>query len=260
MDFTGKVALVTGGGNHIGLATTRLLASLGAAVAINDVRAERAFHAADALDKEGQRALAVPADVRDSAAVAAMVQRTVDTFGRLDVLVNSAGQGSFAPVLEMTEAAWDLELGTNLKGTFLVSQAAARTMVAQGHGGSIVCLASTAAESARASGISHCASKAGVVMVMKVMALELGKQGIRVNAVAPGLVPGPDQGSSQTYRDAFLQMLPLGRLGQADDIARAIAFLASDNAAWITGEVLHVDGGFLAGRALPHNMAAAGTP
>src|SRR5438045_402208 len=117
MDFTGKVALITGGGSHIGLTTARLLASLGAAVAINDVRAERAFHEADRLDKEGKRALAVPADVRDSAAVTAMVQRTVDTFGRLDVLVNSAGQGSFAPVLEMTEAAWDLELNTNLKGT-----------------------------------------------------------------------------------------------------------------------------------------------
>src|SRR5581483_400903 len=129
MDFTGKVALVTGGGQHIGLTTARLLASLGAAVAINDIRAERAQAAADALVAEGKRALTVPADVRDRGAVTAMVQRTVDTLGGLDVVVNSAGEGSFAPVLEMDEAAWDLELDTNLKGTFLVCQAAARAMV-----------------------------------------------------------------------------------------------------------------------------------
>jgi 2-[hydroxy(phenyl)methyl]-succinyl-CoA dehydrogenase BbsD subunit len=259
MDFTGKVALVTGGGQHIGLTTARLFASLGAAVAINDVRADRAQQAADALTAAGQRALAVPADVRDRAAVTAMVQQTVDTLGRLDVVVNSAGEGSFAPVLEMGEAAWDLELDTNLKGTFLVCQAAARAMVAQGQGGAIVCLASTAAESARRNGVSHCASKAGVVMVVKVMALELGQHGIRVNAVAPGLVPGPEQGSTPEYQNAFLQMIPLPRLGQADDIARGIAFLASDDAPWITGEVLHIDGGFLAGRPLPRNMAPAPT-
>jgi NAD(P)-dependent dehydrogenase (short-subunit alcohol dehydrogenase family) len=257
MDFTGKVALVTGAGQHIGLTTARLLATLGAAVAINDLRSERAHQAAEQLEQAGHRAIAVPADVRDRAAVEQMVQRTVDAFGRLDIVVNSAGEGSFAPVLEMEESAWDLELDTNLKGTFLVCQAAARAMVAQGRGGAIVCLASTAAESARMNGISHCAAKAGVVMVVKVMALELGQHGIRVNAVAPGLVPGPDQVSNQVYREAFVKFVPLGRLGHADDIARGIAFLASDDAAWITGEVLHVDGGFLAGRPLPRNVGPA---
>jgi NAD(P)-dependent dehydrogenase (short-subunit alcohol dehydrogenase family) len=195
----------------------------------------------------------VPADVRDRAAVAAMVQQTLGALGRLDILVNSHGQGSFASVLEMDEAAWDLELDTNLKGTFLVCQAGARAMVAQGQGGQIVCLASTAASSARRNGASHCASKAGVVMLVKVLALELGEHGIRVNAVAPGLVPRADHGSTPEYMDAFCRMVPLGRLGEPEDIARAIGFLASDEAGWITGEVLHVDGGFLAGRALPAN-------
>src|SRR4051794_35886609 len=165
----------------------------------------------------GGRALAVPADVRDATAVARMVDTVLAAWGQLDILVNSAGAGSFASVLEMTEEAWDRELDTNLKGTFLVSQAAARAMVARGQGGRIVGLASTAGESARVGGASHCASKAGVAMLMKVMALELGPLGITCNAVAPGLVPGPRQESNQGYRDAFRQMIPVGRLGQPED-------------------------------------------
>jgi NAD(P)-dependent dehydrogenase (short-subunit alcohol dehydrogenase family) len=254
LDLTGKVALVTGVGQNIGLATARLLAGAGAAVAVNDLEAALAENAARELRAAGGTALALPADVRDRAAVAQMVQAVHDAWGRVDVLVNSAGVGSFASVLEMAEEAWDRELDTNLKGTFLVSQAVARAMVARGQGGRIVCLASTAAESARLGGASHCASKAGVAMLVKVMALELGLHGITVNAVAPGLVPGPQQASTQAYRDAYCQMVPLGRLGQPEDIAQAIGFLASDAAAWITGEVLHVDGGFLAGRALPHSV------
>jgi NAD(P)-dependent dehydrogenase (short-subunit alcohol dehydrogenase family) len=258
LDLTGRVALITGVGQNIGLATARLLAGSGAAVAVNDLDAATAEAAARALQATGGQALAVPADVRDRAAVARMVQTVLDAWGHVDVLVNCAGAGSFAPILEMTEDAWDRELDTNLKGTFLASQAVARAMVARGQGGCIVCLASTAAESARVGGASHCASKAGVSMLVKVMALELGPHRITVNAVAPGLVPGPQQASTQAYRDAYCQMVPLGRLGQPEDIAQAIAFLASDAAAWITGEVLHVDGGFLAGRALPHSVPPAG--
>jgi NAD(P)-dependent dehydrogenase (short-subunit alcohol dehydrogenase family) len=258
LDLTGKVALITGVGQNIGLATARLLAGAGAAVAVNDLDAALANDAARELEAAGARALAVPADVRDGAAVARMVQAVQDTWGQLDILVNSAGAGSFAPVLEMTEEAWDRELDTNLKGTFLVSQAAARAMVARGRGGRIIGLASTAGESARVGGASHCASKAGVAMLVKVMALELGPHGITVNAVAPGLVPGPRQASSQAYRDAYCQMVPLGRLGRPEDIAQAIGFLASDAADWITGEILHVDGGFLAGRPLPHSVQPTG--
>src|SRR5262249_34573021 len=134
------------------------------------------------------RARAFPADVRDRAAVHGLVESVLAAYGRIDVLVNNAGRTSIAPLLEMSEAGWDLELDSSLKGTFLASQAVARAMVARG-GGRIVCLASTAAESARVGGASHCAAKAGVAMLVKVMALELGGRGITVNAVAPGLVP-----------------------------------------------------------------------
>lgn len=258
LDFHGKVALISGVGQNIGLATARLLASAGAAVAVNDLSAALAEAAATELQASGGRALAVPADVRDRDAVTRMVEAVQATWDGVDVLVNCAGAGSFAPVLEMSEEAWDRELDTNLKGTFLVSQAVARTMVARGQGGRIICLASTAAESARAGGASHCASKAGVSMLVKVMALELGPHRITVNAVAPGLVPGPRQIANEAYRDAYCQMVPLGRLGQPEDIAQAIGFLASDAAAWVTGEILHVDGGFLAGRPLPVQHSAAG--
>ncbi len=257
VDLSRKVALVTGAGQNIGLATAHALAQAGAAVALNDLDAAKADAAVDAVRAASGRAFAVPADVRDRAAAQQMVRATVDAFGRLDVVVTSAGQGSFAPVLEMAEAAWDLELDTNLKGTFLVMQAAGRALVEQAQGGRIIALASTAAQSARVGGASHCASKAGVVMLTKVLALELGPHGITVNAVAPGLVPRPDHPSSAEYQDAFRRMVPLGRLGQAQDIAHAIRFLASDEAAWITGEVLTVDGGFLAGRPLPDNRPIA---
>jgi 3-oxoacyl-[acyl-carrier protein] reductase len=160
----------------------------------------------------------------------------------------------------MAEEAWRLEIETNLTGSFLIAQTAARAMVAQGRGGRIILFGSTAAESARAGGVSHCASKAGVLMLAKVMALELGQHGITVNAVSPGLVPHLGQASNETYRESYKSMVPMGRLGRPEDLAEAVAFLASDEAGWITGEVLHVDGGFLAGRALPPSTSRALPP
>jgi 3-oxoacyl-[acyl-carrier protein] reductase len=242
----GKVALINGVGVHIGRASARLLAKAGAKLALSDIDADLARQTAAEFG-----ALAIQGDVRSKADCERLVQRTVAELGGLDVLVNTAGQSSFGSVLEMSEEAWRLEIDTNLSGSFLMAQAAARAMVAGGRGGRIIPFGSTAAESARAGGASHCASKAGILMLAKVMALELGRQGITVNAVSPGLVPHPGQASNQTYRDAYQTMVPMGRLGEPEDVAAAVAFLASDEAGWVTGEVLHVDGGFLAGRALP---------
>jgi 3-oxoacyl-[acyl-carrier protein] reductase len=248
--LAGKVALITGVGQNIGLATARVLVGRGAALAVSDVEAEIGRRVADELSGMG-RVEARAADVRDRAAVQGLVDWVVGAFGRLDILVNNAGRTSIGTVLEMSEADWDLEMDVALKGAFLASQAAARVMVAQGSGGRIVCLASTAAESARVGGASHCAAKAGVAMLTKVMALELAPHGITVNAVAPGLVPHEQERTSNAYREAFRGMIPVGRLGRAGDVAQAIGFLVSDEAAFVNGAVLPVDGGFLAGRPLP---------
>jgi NAD(P)-dependent dehydrogenase (short-subunit alcohol dehydrogenase family) len=159
--------------------------------------------------------------------------------------------------MEMSEADWDLELDVGLKGAFLASQAAARAMVARSGGGRIVCLASTAAESARVGGASHCAAKAGVAMLVKVMALELAPHGITVNAVAPGLIPHEAERTSGEYREAFRRMIPLGRLGRPDDVAATIGFLVSEEAGFVNGAIVPVDGGFLAGRPLPAQHPAS---
>ena len=249
-DLGGKVVLINGVGGNIGLASARRLVELGATLAVSDLDQQVAQKAAAETGS-----LALSADVRQAADCQRLVQDVVDRFGRLDVLVNTAGQSSFGSALEMTAEAWRLEIETNLTGSFLIAQAAARAMVAAGHGGRIILFGSTAAESARAGGVSHCASKAGVLMLAKVMALELGEHGITVNAVSPGLVPHPGQASDTTYREAFTKMVPVGRLGRPEDVAGAVAYLASEEAAWVTGEVLHVDGGFLAGRALPPNVS-----
>lgn len=246
LELGGKVALIAGVGGNIGLASARRLAELGASIVVSDLDGRVAEQAAHAV-----HGLGLTADIRGAAECQTLVQRVVDQLGGLDILVNTAGRSSFGSVLEMTEDAWRLEIDTNLTGSFLLGQAVARTMVAAGKGGRIIMFGSTAAESARAGGVSHCASKAGVQMLVKVLALELGRYGITVNAVSPGLVPHPGQASNATYREAFKTMVPLGRLGCPEDVAGAVAFLASDAAAWITGEVIHVDGGFLAGRVLP---------
>lgn len=234
MSLDGQVAVVTGGASGIGAAVAAGLAGDGATVEIFDL-------------ENG-------VDVSDEQSVSDACEGVVGRHGRIDVLVNNAGHTSIAPLLEMTEAEWDRELDVALKGAFLVSQAVARVMVGQGSG-RIACLASTAAESARVGGASHCAAKAGVAMLVKVMALELGPRGITVNAVAPGLVPTPAERTTEEYREAFRRMNPVGRLGRAEDVAAAIGFLVSDEAAFVNGAVLPVDGGFLAGRPLPAQRA-----
>jgi NAD(P)-dependent dehydrogenase (short-subunit alcohol dehydrogenase family) len=242
-DVRGKVALVSGVGGNIGLASAHRLAELGASIVVSDVDQAVAERAAMEV---GGRALS--ADIRQAGACRDLVQDVVDGLGRLDILVNTAGQSSFGSVLEMTEEAWRREIDTNLTGSFLIAQAAARVMVAAGRGGRIILFGSTAAESARAGGASHCASKAGVQMLAKVMALELAPHAITVNAVAPAFIDSP----LNAYRKAdpelerqTLASVPLGRWGSIADVVAACVFLASDAASFITGHTLFVDGGYL---------------
>lgn len=244
-------ALVTGGAGGLGRAIGAALGARGMAVALADRNGEAAAKAAAALAAKGIAARGLALDVRRAEQVHAAVAALAAEPGGIGVLVNNAGIFPSDPVLEISEAAWAEVIAVNLTGAFLCAQAFARARVAAGGGGAIVNIVSTAAFSARRGAAHYSASKAGLAMLTKSLALELGQHRIRVNAVAPGLVDVGDGRIADAYRAAFTPMVPFGRIGEPADIARAVAYLASADADFITGAVLPVDGGFLTGRALP---------
>lgn len=242
--LSGRVVLVTGAGRGLGRAIAKALAQDGARLAISYRQsAQGAQEAAAEAARFGGRAITVRADVASASDVHAMFDQVHSAFGRLDILVNNAGVFLRADVLDITEAQWDQVLDTNLKGTFLCAQAAARVMAAQ-QSGVIVNLASGGGLSPRPgyeTSVPYAASKAGVVMLTRRLALELAPQ-IRVNAVAPGIIesrPGWTEAARRRLGAATL----LGRVGTPETIANAVAFLVSDDAASITGHILNVDGG-----------------
>ena len=245
MDLRGSVALVTGAQQGIGRATAVALAREGADIALNylDDKAG-AGSGAELCRKEGRRALIVQGDVARRDDAARMVAECVAGLGRIDILVNNAGVFPRVKFLDMTDADWDYLIDINLKGGFLCAQAAARQMVAEGHGGAIVNLSSGALRGAKL-GVHYSASKGGVVSMTRAMALELAAHGIRVNAVAPGLTDTaqPRYEHSDEELHVLGRALPLGRLGTPEEIADAIVFLASSKARFITGQVLHANGG-----------------
>jgi 3-oxoacyl-[acyl-carrier protein] reductase len=249
--FDGRTVLVTGGATGLGLATARAFGRAGANIALNDLNAERVTRAVSELAGEGIQAGGYAADVADGNAVRAMVDAIVARHGRIDVLVANAGIYPNTPFLDITEDEWDRVLDVNLKGCFLTCQAVTRAMVEAGQGGTIVTLASGAANNAIWGWAHYCASKAGVVLLTKTMALELAGHGIRVNAVLPGYIDVPEGGAHLTeeYRGAARSAVPLGRPGEPADIANAILLLASPLAGYVTGTTLIVDGGSSAGRA-----------
>ena len=245
-----KVALVTGSGRGIGRAIALRLADAGAAVAVSDMEAATAESVAVEIRDGGGTALAVAADVSDEAAVKSMVRACADELGGLDVVVNNAGIFPPCPVLGMETAMFDRVIAVNLRGVFLCTREAAAAMVDQGRGGTIVNVTSIDALHPSMVGLAHYdASKHGVWGFTKNVALELAPHGIRVNAVAPGgvLTPGVEEmgGGSSDAVAAFSARIPEGRMGDPDDIARAVLFLASDLSTYVTGAQLVVDGGVL---------------
>jgi 3-oxoacyl-[acyl-carrier protein] reductase len=221
-------------------------AAAGADVAINWVDdAAAANRVGDEIRSGGRRALAARGDVGRLADVEAMIAAVEEGLGPIDVLVNNAGVFPRVPFLELTESDWDYVLDVNLKGTCFCAQAVAKRMVAAGRPGAIINLTSGAAYRGSPRGAHYCASKGGVVSLTRQMALELAPHRIRVNAIAPGLTDTaqPRYGSSEAEIAAMAQAIPLGRIAQPDDIARTAVFLASDEAGFTTGQILHVNGG-----------------
>jgi NAD(P)-dependent dehydrogenase (short-subunit alcohol dehydrogenase family) len=248
----GRRCLVTGAGSGIGRATAKLLAERGARVAVADLHADTAAEVADRLGADGARAFG--ADVSDEAQVDALVRDAVAWLGGLDVLVNSAGVGGInpAPLADLDVATWRRTIDTNLTGTYLVSRQAAPHLVAAGRA-SVVNLASTYALVAGPNLAAYGASKAGIVQLTRTMAVEYAAAGIRVNAIAPGFVDTPmlradiakEADPEQALADV-LARIPQNSLMSAEQVARVIGFLASDEAEIITGSLLVADGGFTA--------------
>jgi 3-oxoacyl-[acyl-carrier protein] reductase len=246
LPFENKVALITGSARGIGRAIAEKLAHRGASVVIADLRAELATATAQEIAANtGQRSLAVAVDVVNAESVKAMMERVLGEFGRIDILVNNAGITRDNLIMRMEEADWDLVLNINLKGAFNCSKAVVRTMMKQ-RSGRIVNIASVSGLAGQAGQANYSASKAGLIGMTKALARELGSRQITVNAVAPGFIPTdltkdlPDE-----LKEGSLKMIPLGRWGSTQDIAAAVAFLASDEASYITGHVLSVDGGMV---------------
>ena len=239
------VALVTGAQQGIGAACVRAFAATGHDVAINWLDDQPAAEAlAEAVRGCGRRAALVQGDVGSGAGAAAIVAAAVAALGRIDVLVNNAGIFPRSPFLEMTEAEWDRVIAVNLKGSAFCAQAAARAMVAAGHGGAIVNLSSSAIRGTPV-GVHYSASNNGVIGITRSMAVALAPHGIRVNAIAPGLTDTaqPRYGNSDDELAGMAAQLPIPRLGRPDEIAALAVFLASAAAGWITGQVYHANGG-----------------
>ncbi len=246
-DFSGKVAIVTGSGSGLGSGIALRFAEAGAQVVVNyRSSAAGARNVVNEIERMGGAGIAVQADVSQKAGAVRLVDEAASHFGRLDVLVNNAGLYPLSLLVDMAEEEWDLVINSNLRSTFLCTQAAAKQMIDQGSGGAVVNIASIEGENPAPMHSHYSAAKGGVLMHTATVAQELGAHDIRVNAVLPGLIwrEGIEQGWPEGVA-RWQQSAPLKRLGLPSDVADACLFLASPAARWITGASLRVDGGVL---------------
>ena len=242
-EFAGKAAIVTGGGAGIGLAIARELAACGASVAVPDYVGASSEAAAAELEALGAQALAFQADVTDAARMAEVVQATIEAFGGVHILVNNAGITRDGVRLRKGKDQWDALIATNLTGTYVATHAVLRQMLRQ-RAGCIVSIASIVGLMGNASQANYAASKAGIIGFTKSVAKEVSRKGIRVNALAPGYIDTEMTAKlPEEARQAILANIPLPRMGRPADVARAVRWLCSDEASYITGVCLRVDGG-----------------
>ena len=240
-----KIALVTGAARGIGQAIALQLAADGADLALCDVKAEWLADTLAKVNALGRRAEGYAMDVANAAAVGEAVAKVLADFGRIDVLVNNAGITRDTLLIRMTEEDWDAVLDINLKGAFLTTKAVVKSMMKQ-RSGAIVNIASVVGIMGNPGQANYTASKAGLIALTKTTAKEMGSRNIRVNAVAPGFIhTAMTDKLSEPVKDAMLKMVPLGRLGEPEDVAKAVAFLASDAAAYVNGQTLAVCGGMV---------------
>lgn len=247
MKLEKKVSIVTGGGQGIGKAVCLALAREGSDVMVTDIISPAAREVSEQVQAMGRRSLPLEMDVSNGSHVRGMVKAALSTFGRIDILINVAGIFIKSPIEDVSERDWDRVIAINLKGTFLCSQAVGREMIKQGSG-SIVNFASIAAHTPQIFSGAYSPSKAGVVLLTKIMAVEWAKYNIRVNAVSPGPITTPMTDSiynTEKLKKGRARAIPLNRFGAPEEVAQAVVFLASDEASYITGHALAIDGGSL---------------
>jgi len=241
--LTDKVAIITGASRGIGRSIAVALAGQGAKVVASARNAEALERLVESIKAEGGAAIAVAGDVALERDANNLIDRAVNAFGRVDILVNNAGITRDGLLLRMKNEDWDAVLDTNLKGSFLCIRAAAKIMSKQ-RSGRIINISSVVGEMGNAGQVNYCASKAGLLGLTKSVARELARRNVTVNAITPGfIVTDMTDNMTDKAREAMIEQIPLGRLGEADDVANAVLFLASDRSSYVTGQVLGINGG-----------------